>query len=114
MKSNLAGIDQDGIYNPRNKSSDQNNPKNLFTQTAFSNQKIQTIYESEVRTALYQGRRVIYQATPIFRGQKLMARDINLQAVSTDGKHNFNVYLFNVQPGFVFNYSNGQTKVVRN
>ena len=40
-----AGIDQDGNYNPNNQSGDQNNPKNLFTQTAFSNQKIQTIFE---------------------------------------------------------------------
>lgn len=44
-----AGIDQDGNYNPDNQSGDQNNPKNLFTQTAFSNQKIQTIFEGKVR-----------------------------------------------------------------
>lgn len=42
-----AGIDQDGNYNPNNQSGDQNNPKNLFTQTAFSNQKIQTILKEK-------------------------------------------------------------------
>lgn len=106
-----AGIDQDGYYNPRNQSGDQNNPKNLFTQTAFSNQKIQTIFESKVREALRQNKKVIYQATPIFRGNELMARGINLQAVSTDGSLNFNVYLFNVQPDYVFNYQNGRAKI---
>lgn len=108
-----AGIDQEGNYNPRNLSGDQNNPKNLFTQSAFSNQRIQTIFERRVRTALRQNKRVIYQATPIFRDQELMARGINLQAISTDGSLDFNVYLFNVQPGFSFNYHNGRAKVDR-
>ena len=106
-----AGIDQDGNYNPRNQSGDQNNPKNLFTQSAFSNQKIQTIFEAKVRKALRQNKRVIYQATAIFRGNELMARGVNLQAVSTDGSLNFNVYLYNVQPGYEFNYNNGRAKV---
>ncbi|WEV41192.1 DNA/RNA non-specific endonuclease [Lactobacillus sp. ESL0684] len=108
-----AGIDQSGNYNPDNQSGDQNNPKNLFTQSAFANQKIQTVFESKVRSALRANKRVIYQATPIFRGQELMARGINLQAVATDGSLDFNVYLFNVQPGFVFNYQDGRAKVNR-
>ncbi|CCI84273.1 DNA-entry nuclease [Lactobacillus pasteurii DSM 23907 = CRBIP 24.76] len=108
-----AGIDQNGHYNPSNKSGDQNNPKNLFTQSAFSNQKIQTIFESKVRSALRQNKKVIYQATPIFKGDELMARGINLQAISTDGSLDFNVYLYNVQPGYQFNYANGRAKVDR-
>ena len=106
-----AGIDLAGDFNPRNLSGDQNNPKNLFTQSAFSNQRIQTMFESRVRVALKQNKKVIYQATPIFRGTELMARGINLQAVSTDGELDFNVYLFNVQPGYSFNYNNGRAKV---
>jgi len=108
-----AGIDQDGNYNPNNQSGDQNNPKNLFTQSAYSNQKIQTIFESKVRRALRENKRVIYQATPIFRGNELMARGINLQAISTDGSLDFNVYLFNVQPGCVYNYNDGRAKIDR-
>lgn len=109
-----AGIDQDGNYNPGNKSGDQNNPKNLFTQSAFTNQKIQTIYESKVRKALRQGDKVIYQATPIFRGNELMARGINLQAISVKGNLDFNVYIFNVQPNYVFDYNNGRARIDRN
>lgn len=107
------GISLDGVYNPAVQSGDQNNPKNLFTQTAFSNQKIQTIYESKVRAALKQGKKVIYQAQAIFKANELMARGIHLQAVSTDGALNFNVYIFNVQPGFQFDYSNGRSRVDR-
>ena len=109
-----AGIDQDGNYNPNNQSGDQNNPKNLFTQTAFSNQKIQTIFEGKVRNALKQGNKIIFQATPIFRGNELMARGINLQAISLNNNLNFNVYLFNVQPDYVFDYNNGMAKIDRN
>ena len=108
-----AGIDQDGNYNPNNQSGDQNNPKNLFTQSAYSNQKIQTIFESKVRRALRENKRVIYQATPIFRGNELRARGINLQAISTDGSLDFNVYLFNVQPRCVYNYNDGRAKIDR-
>lgn len=109
-----AGIDQDGNYNPNNQSGDQNNPKNLFTQTAFSNQKIQTIFERKVRNSLKQGNKIIFQATPIFRGNELMARGINLQAISLNNNLNFNVYLFNVQPDYVFDYNNGRAKIDRN
>ena len=109
-----AGIDQDGNYNPNNQSGDQNNPKNLFTQTAFSNQKIQTIFEGKVRNALKQGNRVIFQATTIFRGNELMARGINLQAISLNNNLDFNVYIYNVQPDYVFDYNNGRAKIDRN
>ena len=109
-----AGIDQDGNYNPDNQSGDQNNPKNLFTQTAFSNQKIQTIFEGKVRNALKQGNKVIFQATPIFRGNELMARGINLQAISLNNNLHFNVYIYNVQPDYVFDYNNGRAKIDRN
>ena len=109
-----AGIDQDGNYNPNNQSGDQNNPKNLFTQTAFSNQKIQTIFEGKVRNALKQGNKVIFQATPIFRGNELMARGINLQAISLHNNLDFNVYIYNVQPDYVFDYNNGRAKIDRN
>lgn len=109
-----AGIDQNGNYNPNNQSGDQNNPKNLFTQTAFSNQKIQTIFEGKVRNALKQENKVIFQATPIFRGNELMARGINLQAISLNNNLDFNVYIYNVQPDYVFDYNNGRAKIDRN
>ncbi|MYV18165.1 DNA/RNA non-specific endonuclease [Furfurilactobacillus milii] len=108
-----GGIDQDGEYSPNNESGDQNNPKNLFTQTAFSNQTLQTIYESKVRNALRDNKKVIYQAQAIFQGDNEMANGVHLQAISTDGSLNFNVYIFNVQPDFQFDYATGRSKVDR-
>lgn len=102
------GINNNGQYQSTDNKGNENNLKNLFTQTAFSNQKLQTVYEKQVRDALYQNKEVIYQVQPIFRGSELMARGIHLQAISTDGSLNFNVYIYNVQPGYKFNYSTGK------
>lgn len=104
------GIDTDGKYDPSKQSGDQNNPRNLFTQTAFCNQKLQTIYEQKVRDALKAGAKVIYQVTPIFKGNNLMASGVHLQAIGTNGL-DFNVYLYNVQPHYQFNYQTGTSKV---
>ncbi|MDD7746710.1 MAG: DNA/RNA non-specific endonuclease, partial [Lactobacillus johnsonii] len=61
-----------------------------------------------------QGNKVIFQATPIFRGNELMARGINLQAISLNNNLDFNVYIYNVQPDYVFDYNNGRAKIDRN
>jgi len=87
-----------------------NNPYNLFTQTAFSNQKTMTETEQMVRTALAQNKKVIYQVTPIFRGNELMARGVWVQALSMDGTMKFNKYLWNVQSGMQFDYATGRSK----
>lgn len=105
------GIAQNGQYNPSEQSGDQNNPKNLFTQTAFSNQKLQTIYEQKVRDALKDNEKVIYQVQPIFKDNEKMARGVHMQAISTDGKLNFNVFIYNVQPGYKFDYSTGSSVI---
>jgi DNA-entry nuclease len=105
------GIAQNGSYQPNLPSGDQNNPKNLFTQTAFSNQKLQTIYEAKVRAALRANQKVIYSVQPIFRSNELMARGVQLQALSADGSLDFNVYIYNVQPGVEFDYATGRSTI---
>ena len=105
------GIAMDGSYNPSQQSGDQNNPKNLFTQTAWANQKLQTVYESKVRNALKAGKKVVYQVTPVFNGNDLMAKGVQLQAISTDKSLNFNVFIYNVQPGINFNYADGTSTI---
>ncbi|XIF19439.1 MAG: hypothetical protein AJITA_00087 [Acetilactobacillus jinshanensis] len=105
------GINYKVRYQSSHLSGDQNNPRNLFTQTAFSNQKLQTIYESKVRRALYRNKKVIFQVQPIFRGHDLMARGVHMQAISTDRSLNFNVYIFNVQPDVKFDYATGRSVI---
>lgn len=92
----------------------QDNPKNLATQTAFSNQKVQTHYEKLVRDAQkLKGNKVIYQIVTVFRGKELMPRGYWLQAIDSAGTLNLNVYEYNVQPNVVFNYKEGTSKIDR-
>lgn len=86
----------------------QNDPNNLFTETAFCNQQLQYTFETRIRMALERNKRIIYQVQPIFRGHELMARGVHLQAISTDKRFKLNVYLFNIQPGVKFNYQTGK------
>lgn len=99
-------FDQNGAYVPGQLGS-LNNPKNLITQTEFSNQKTMQIFEEKVRDSLAQHKKVIYRVTPIFRGNELMPRGIWSQAISTDQSLNFNVYIWNIEPGIAFDYTSG-------
>lgn len=103
-------LNSDGNYERGAKGS-IDNPKNLITQSAFSNQKVMQITEEMVRKALEQNKKVIYQVTPIYQNMDLMAKGVWVEATSTDGTMHFNRYLYNVQPGISFNYASGRSIV---
>lgn len=106
-------FDSDGNFR-EGECGSQDNPKNLATQTAFSNQNVQTIYEKKVRDAQkITGNKVIYQIVTVFRGNELMPRGYWLQAIDSNGILNFNVYVYNVQPKVVFNYEDGTSTIDR-
>lgn len=106
-------LDIDGNYK-QGETGSIDNPKNLATQSAFSNQILQTHYEKLVRDAQkIKGNKVTYEIITVFRDQELMPRGYWLQAVDTNKTLNFNVYLFNVQPEVQFNYQDGTSKIDR-
>lgn len=84
------------------------NPKNLFTQTSHCNRVSMQKYEQLVREAIQQGHKVVYEVSPIFKGNELLARGVHLQAISEDGSLNFNTYLFNTDNNYNFDYSTGR------
>lgn len=101
-------FDNDGNYSDGQLGS-IDNPKNLFTQTSQSNRGIMQDYEEIVREALKQDKKVIYEVTPIFRDDELMARGVHVQAISEDGTVNFNQYLFNIDDKYDFDYQTGKS-----
>ncbi|EGF35394.1 DNA-entry nuclease, partial [Lacticaseibacillus rhamnosus MTCC 5462] len=51
---------------------------------------------------------VRYEVKPIFRGNELVARGVQMRAQSIgDNTIHFNVYIFNVEPGYTINYADG-------
>ena len=85
----------------------EDNPVNLFTQTQHSNQRVMTRFENYIRNALRDGSNVVFKASPVFRGDELMARGIWLQALSDCGDVELSVYVFNRQPGVAFDHATG-------
>ena len=86
-----------------------NNMKNLMTGTRSFNDPGMLIYEDNVAKYLKAtDNHVRYQVEPIFRGNELVARGVHMQAKSVeDNQLEFNVYIFNVEPGVVINYVDG-------
>lgn len=102
-------FDQDGNYKKGEKGS-IDNPKNLITQSEFSNQVTMQIFEDKIRQDLENGNHSIYRVTPVFNGSELMSRGLWLQYASTDSSHNFNVYVRNIEPKMTFDYQTGRAK----
>lgn len=97
------------------------NPQNITAQTAWANQASngndsntgQNYYETQVRRAQDNRKTVRYRVTPVYDGDNLVPSGSHLEAKSSDGSLGFNVFVPNVEPGVVINYSTGYAKVAK-
>lgn len=90
--------------------------RNLITGTRYMNVEGMLPYEKKVSDFIFAGGgRVYYKVTPDFRSGELVARGVRIQAYSLADKGksiNFDVYCYNVQPGYKINYATGEaTKI---
>lgn len=97
------------------------NPQNITAQTAWANQASngndsntgQNYYETQVRRAQDNRKTVRYRVTPVYDGDNLVPSGSHLEAKSSDGSLEFNVFVPNVEPGVVINYSTGYAKIAK-
>ena len=91
--------------------------KNLITGTRYLNTEGMLPYENEVASYIRRtGNHVMYRVTPRFKGNELVCRGVQIEALSVEdnGKGiSFNVFCYNVQPGVEINYKNGNSKLAR-
>lgn len=92
------------------------NGRNLVTGTRYMNVDGMLPYENEVADYVKStGNHVLYRVTPVFEGDELVCRGVEMEALSVeDGGEGvrFHVYAYNVQPGVGIDYSDGSSHAV--
>lgn len=87
------------------------NKNNLITGTRFLNVEGMLPFEDMVADYIKEtGNHVLYRVTPVFDGSDLVAKGVQMEAISVeDGGEAicFNVYAYNNQPGVNIDYSTG-------
>lgn len=90
------------------------NEQNLITGTRYLNVTGMLPFENQVAAYVREtGNHVLYRSTPIFEGEELVARGVELEAYSVEDEGTgicFHVFLYNVQPGVVINYATGENR----
>ena len=90
------------------------NERNLITGTRYMNVQGMLPFENMVADYIKEtGNHVLYRVTPIFKGDELVARGVQMEAFSVEDEGEgicFNVYCYNNQPGVKVNYATGDSE----
>ena len=90
-------------------------PRNLITGTRFMNTEGMLPYENEVASYIrLSENHVLYRVTPVFSGNELLARGVEIEALSVEDHGagvSFHVYCYNVQPGVEIDYATGLSRL---
>ena len=91
------------------------NEKNLITGTRYLNVTGMLPFENQVDDYVEQtNNHVLYRVTPVFEGDNLVASGVEMEAYSVEDDGEgicFNIFAYNVQPGIIIDYSNGESFV---
>ena len=90
------------------------NNKNLITGTRSFNVDGMLPYEEMVGDYVREtGNHVLYRVTPVFDGDDLVAKGVQMEGMSVEDKGEdikFNVFVYNVQDGVKIDYETGDSK----
>jgi DNA-entry nuclease len=89
------------------------NKQNLITGTRYLNVEGMLPFENMVADYVKEtGNHVAYRVTPLFDGDNLLASGVVIEGYSIEDKGEgicFNVFAYNIQPGVVIDYANGES-----
>ena len=89
------------------------NERNLITGTRYCHVEGMLPFENMVADYIKEtGNHVLYRVTPVFQGQELVARGIQMEAYSVEDQGAgicFHVYVYNNQPGVTIDYASGES-----
>lgn len=90
------------------------NEKNLITGTRYMNVDGMLPFENMAADYVKEtGNHVLYRVTPVFDGENLLAKGVQMEAYSVEDEGDgicFNVFVYNVQPGVWIDYATGESK----
>ena len=96
-------------------SAEDANKRNLITGTRYFNVEGMLPFENQVANYIkQQNRHVLYRVTPMYQGENLVAKGVQIEAFSVEDNGEgvcFNVFVYNVQPGIVIDYSTGDSYI---
>ena len=91
------------------------NEKNLITGTRYMNVDGMLPFENKAADYIKETKNhVMYRVTPIFEGNNLLAKGVQMEAFSVEDNGegvSFNVFVNNIQPGIEINYLDGTSKL---
>lgn len=89
------------------------NMLNLIVGTRYFNIDGMLLFENMVADYIKEtNNHVLYRVTPIFKDTELVARGVQMEAMSVEDKGEgilYNVFCYNVQPGVVIDYQTGES-----
>lgn len=94
------------------------NEKNLITGTRAMNVDGMLPFEDMVADYVKEtGNHVLYRVTPVYEEEDLVAKGVQMEAMSVEDRGKdieFNVFVYNVQPGVSIDYKTGKSKKAQN
>ena len=94
------------------------NKKNLITGTRAMNVDGMLPFEDMVADYVKEtGNHVLYRVTPVYEEEDLVAKGVQMEAMSVEDRGKdieFNVFVYNVQPGVSIDYKTGKSKKAQN
>lgn len=91
------------------------NRENLITGTRYMNVDGMLPFENMVADYVKETENhVLYQVTPCYEGGDLVAKGVQMEALSVEDEGEgvcFNVYVYNVQPGVEIDYATGESRL---
>ena len=89
----------------------------MITCTRYANATTMVKFENKVAKYVRKtGNHVLYRVTPIFKGTELVARGIQMEALSVEDNGfgiKFNVYVYNVQDRITIDYRTGDNYLTK-
>lgn len=93
------------------------NERNLITGTRYLNVEGMLPFENQVAEYVRTtGNHVLYRVTPVYEGDDLVARGVQMEAKSVeDGGEEicFHIFAYNCQPGITIDYATGESHLTR-